>query len=72
VKKIVKVGDPLLTPYEVAVAFGVNSKTVSRWRKAGKFPEGAIVRTLGGHYRFKVPYIEAMLNGREYDPDAPS
>lgn len=46
----------LLTPGEVAAAFGVNAKTVARWSKAGKLPS---VRTLGGHRRYRRADIAA-------------
>jgi excisionase family DNA binding protein len=44
----------LLTPAEVAAAFRVDPKTVTRWAKAGKLSS---VRTLGGHRR----YLEAEV-----------
>jgi excisionase family DNA binding protein len=40
---------PLLTPAEVAAAFRVDPKTVTRWAKCGKL---SYIRTLGGHRRF--------------------
>lgn len=39
----------VLSPGEVALAFGVNGKTVTRWADLGKIPS---FRTLGGHRRF--------------------
>lgn len=39
----------LLTPAEVAAAFRVDPKTVTRWAKAGKLSS---LRTLGGHRRY--------------------
>jgi excisionase family DNA binding protein len=44
----------LLTPAEVAAAFRVDPKTVTRWAKAGKLSS---LRTLGGHRR----YLEAEV-----------
>ena len=48
----------LLTPAEVADRFRVNPKTVTRWAQAGKI---SVVRTLGGHRRFRRSEIEAQL-----------
>lgn len=48
----------LLTPAEVADLFRVNPKTVTRWAQAGKV---SVVRTLGGHRRFRRSEIEAQL-----------
>ena len=39
----------LLTPAEVAAAFRVDPKTVTRWAKSGKLNS---IRTLGGHRRY--------------------
>ena len=49
----------LLTPAEVAELFRVNPKTVRRWAQAGKV---SVVRTLGGHRRFRRSEIEAQLH----------
>ena len=54
----------LLTPAEVAKAFRVDAKTITRWANNGWFPEEAYIRTLGGHRRFRRAAIEAMLNGQ--------
>lgn len=51
--------DAFLTPHEVAVLFGVDPKTVSRWEANGKVPRA--VRTPGGHRRFRVGDIRQML-----------
>ena len=48
----------LLTPAEVASLFRVNTKTVTRWERAGKL---SAVRTLGGHRRFRRREIEDRL-----------
>lgn len=50
--------DQLLTPGEVARLFGVDPKTVSRWADAGKLDA---MRTLGGHRRYRVGEVEALL-----------
>ena len=52
----------LLTPAEVAEIFRVNSKTVSRWAQSGKL---SVVRTLGGHRRFRRSEVEAQLRAQE-------
>ena len=51
--------DKMLTPSEVAQAFGVDPKTVTRWAKQGKI---AAVRTLGGHRRYRASEVRALLN----------
>ena len=50
--------EQLLSPGEVAKAFRVDPKTVSRWAQAGKIPS---LRTVGGHRRFRRADIEALL-----------
>lgn len=51
----------LLTPGEVAQAFKVNPKTVTRWAIEGRFPEGSVTWTLGGHRRFNAGVVEELL-----------
>ena len=53
--------DALLTPGEVALLFGVDPKTVTRWAKAGKLHA---IRTLGGHRRFRESEVRSYLEGR--------
>ncbi len=55
-------GNELLTPGEVAVLFRVDTKTVTRWARAGKI---SAVRTLGGHRRFRRAEIESVLRSEE-------
>jgi len=50
----------LMTPAEVAAAFSVDPKTVTRWAKAGKLSS---IRTIGGHRRYHAGQIEDILNG---------
>lgn len=50
----------LLTPAEVAAAFRVDPKTVTRWAKAGKLRS---IRTLGGHRRYLESEVREMLSG---------
>ena len=50
----------LLTPFEVAQLFRVDAKTVTRWANMGKLHP---VKTLGGHRRYRVSEIEALLYG---------
>lgn len=50
--------EPLMTPGEVALAFRVDPKTVTRWANDGKL---AVVRTLGGHRRYKEAQIRRLL-----------
>ena len=48
----------LLTPAEVAKLFRVDTKTVTRWAKAGKLTS---IRTLGGHRRYKESEVRQLL-----------
>lgn len=50
--------DELVTPTEVARLFLVDPKTVTRWAKAGKLP---FIRTAGGHRRYWVADVKALL-----------
>lgn len=49
---------PLLTPAEVAAAFRVDPKTVTRWAKSGKLRS---IRTLGGHRRYLEAEVRAII-----------
>lgn len=51
--------NPLMTPAEVATAFRVDPKTVTRWAKAGKLSS---IRTLGGHRRYLEAEVRAILS----------
>lgn len=53
----------LYTAGEVATLFKVDPKTVARWAQAGRFPEDAVIRTLGGHRRYRGKYIRSLLAG---------
>lgn len=50
--------DRVLCPGDVAKLFGVDSKTVTRWARAGKIPS---FRTPGGHRRFYLSAIAPLL-----------
>jgi excisionase family DNA binding protein len=58
----------LLTPAEVAAAFRVDPKTVTRWAKAGKLTS---VWTLGGHRRYLEAEVLAKLASVAVDEDLP-
>ena len=45
----------LIGPGKAARILGVDPKTVVRWGKDGKYP---ILRTEGGHHRFRIVDIE--------------
>ena len=48
----------LLTPAEVRLALHVSDKTLWRWAREGKL---ASIRTLGGHRRYSLAQVEALL-----------
>jgi excisionase family DNA binding protein len=52
------IAEELLTPSEVAKLFRVDPKTVTRWARSGKL---SAVRTLGGHRRYRLSEIRAIL-----------
>ena len=54
----------LLTPNEVARIFGVTTKTVREWRRAGKIHG---IRLPGGRYQYPETEIRAHLNKRPTD-----
>ena len=56
---------PLLTPGEVALMFGVDPKTVTRWATGGRLGS---IRTPGGHRRFRASEVLALLG----DDEAPA
>ncbi len=60
--------NPLLTPAEVAAAFRVDPKTVTRWAKAGKLNS---IRTLGGHRRYLEAEVLAKLASIPVAEDPP-
>jgi excisionase family DNA binding protein len=47
-----------MTTAQVAEMFGVNPQTVITWANAGRLPH---FRTLGGHRRYLVADVEALL-----------
>ena len=61
--------NPLLTPAEVAAAFRVDPKTVTRWAKAGKLNS---IRTLGGHRRYLEADVIAIISGGPRSDSWPS
>ena len=52
--------DDVLTPAEVARIFGVDTKTVARWAAGGRFPEGCVFVTPGGHRRYKSSVVREL------------
>jgi predicted site-specific integrase-resolvase len=54
----------LLSCAEVACAFNVDPKTVTRWAKAGRIPADQIVVTLGGQRRYRGDWVRARVGGR--------
>ena len=57
--------EPLLTPREVAALYGVDAKSAVRWARQGKFPDGTVVKTPGGHHKFKERGGMGMRDGRQ-------
>ncbi len=55
--------EPLLTPSEVAAMWKVDPKTVTRWAKAGRL---SAIRTLGGHRRYRMSEVLALLARPEF------
>jgi hypothetical protein len=51
----------LWTKQEVADHFRVSPRTIEAWARAGKFGD-AIVKTLGGHNRFRRSEILALTD----------
>lgn len=59
--------DRMMSPAEVATAWGVDPKTVTRWAKAGKLRS---VMTPGGHRRYYESEIRSMLGYSPLQPPA--
>lgn len=53
---------------EVALLFGVSSKSVVRWCNDGRLPYST---TLGGHRRFDPERIAAIAAGQHFEVDEP-
>ena len=54
----------LYTPKETAAMFHVHTGTLDRWARTGRIPAAAVIRTIGGHRRYRATYIDALINGR--------
>lgn len=57
--------EELLTPQELSQMLRVDPKTCTRWAKAGRVHT---VRTMGGHRRFYLREIEALVRGETWAP----
>jgi hypothetical protein len=61
--------DDLLAPREIAALFKVDPKTATRWALAGRIPDDpedgrpGVIRTPGGHCRFRWKVIRKILSG---------
>jgi predicted site-specific integrase-resolvase len=55
----------LYTVGEVGTLLRVDPRTVTRWDQAGRFPAEQVIRTLGGHRRFRGDYIRSLMNGSQ-------
>jgi excisionase family DNA binding protein len=62
--KTVPDAERLLTPAEVAALFRVDPKTVTRWARDGRL---TVVRTLGGHRRYRETEVLALLRAAHSD-----
>lgn len=51
----------LMLPGEIGDIFRVDSKTVTRWAKAGRFLDSEVVRTGGGHVRIKRKAVNRLM-----------
>jgi hypothetical protein len=60
--------EPLYTRRQVADLFGVTIVTVGRWHEKGQIPQSAIIRTIGGHYRYRAAYVDGLLGGHQATP----
>jgi excisionase family DNA binding protein len=52
-----------LTPAEVARKLRVERKTVSLWAENGRIPAVHVIRTPGGHRRYRASYIGQLTKG---------
>lgn len=50
-------GETLLTPAEVGAIFGVKPRAVRMWADARKL---TVIRTLGGHRRYRQAEVRAL------------
>lgn len=55
----------LLTPQELSRMLRVDPKTTTRWAKAGRVHS---LRTMGGHRRYYLREIEALIRGETWEP----
>lgn len=53
----------LYTPAEFAALIRVDTKTIARWDKEGRIPDGKVIRTLGGVRRYDGPWVRSLLAG---------
>ena len=54
--------EELMTPAEVGAAFRVNPRRVREWADQGKLKP---VMTPGGHRRYRVAEVKAIMEGRQ-------
>jgi predicted site-specific integrase-resolvase len=50
----------LLTPAEAGVLFRVRARTIARWSREGRFPEGTVVR-VGRVRRYRRLAVEQLV-----------
>lgn len=54
----------LLNPKEAARLLAVNVQTLRNWSRDGKI---RFVRTVGGHRRYPLSVVKAIMNGQSQD-----
>jgi DNA-binding transcriptional MerR regulator len=52
--------DTVMRPGQVALLFHVDVRTVWHWANIGRFPDGAVFKTEGGHRRFWRSDVHAL------------
>lgn len=57
--------DDWLKPIEVGEIFGVDPKTVTRWKKSGKLDNVKTFKTPGGHRRYFAPDLKKLMDDHE-------
>ena len=54
-----------LPPKEAALELGIHSVTLRKMHREGQFPEGSVLKTPGGHYRYDTEQIKRHLAAKK-------